>query len=167
MQKIEKILIIYKENHKLKNLIADLQSKLQNEMSDALVEVFGEMGTTCNQKLKEADLLITFNLAGFEQCTLTDSVTYNLLDCKQIHFILNRNLPNEKYLGKPLSMAMFFYCAKDEYRKYLLEKYPDIPYLKAINVEDIEQNNTVENTDALWETVCEVIKICKLEDGIL
>lgn len=167
MQKIEKILIICKENNKLKKLIADLQSKLQNVMRGALVEVYREEGIICNQKLKDVDLLIAFNLAGFEQCTLTDGVSYNLFKCKQIHFILDRNLPNEKYLEKPLSMAMFFYCADDEYCKYLLEKYPDIPYLKLMFIKDIEKDSVTANVDALWKSVCEVIKICKLNADIL
>lgn len=166
MQKIEKILIICRENNKFKKRIADLQSKLQNVMRGALVEVFREEGIICDQKLKDVDLLITFNLAGFEQCTLADSISYNLFKCKQIHFILDRNLPNEKYLEKPLSMAMFFYCADDEYGKYLLEKYPDIPYLKMMNIGNIEQDGVTANVDVLWKSVCEVMKICKLNDGI-
>ena len=121
------------------------------------------------RKVKELspDILITVDLEGFEQSTLTDNISYNLLDCKQIHFILNRNLPNERYLEKPLSMAMFFYCTDNEYCKYLLEKYPDIPYLKAMNIENIERDSVTANVDALWKSVCEVMKICKLDDGIL
>ena len=64
-------------------------------------------------------------------------------------------------------MAMFFYCTDNEYCKYLLEKYPDIPYLKAMDIENIEQDSVTVNVDALWKSVCEVMKICKLDDGIL
>lgn len=166
MQKIKKILIIYKEDNKLRKRSADLQSELQNAMRGVSVETFREEGIIRTQKLKDVDLLITFNLAGFEQCTLTDSVSYNLFKCKQVHFILDRNLPNEKYLEKPLSISMFFYCIGEEHCKYLLGKYPDIPYLKAMDIENIEQNNAMVITDALWKSICEVMKICKLDNDI-
>ena len=55
------------------------------------------------------DLLISYNLAGFELETLTDSVLYNLLDCRQFHFINKNNLSNEKYLDKLLSINLFFF----------------------------------------------------------
>ena len=45
----------------------------------------------CGKVKKEApDLLITTNLWGFEQCTLTDNLALNLLNCKQIHLLLHK-----------------------------------------------------------------------------
>ena len=78
------------------------------------------------------DLLITVDLAGFEQCTLTDNISYNLLDCKQLHLLLHENLPNEPYLAGQLSIAMFFYCAGDAYYDALLRRYPNLPWLKKL-----------------------------------
>ncbi len=75
------------------------------------------------------ELLITIDLAGFEQCTLTDNISYNLLDCKQLHLLLHENLPNEPYLSGQLSIAMFFYCAGDSYCDKLMAKYPHLPWL--------------------------------------
>ena len=60
-------------------------------------------------KDENPDLLISYNLAGFELSTLTDSVLYNLLDCRQFHFITKDNLPNEKYLEKLLSINLFVF----------------------------------------------------------
>lgn len=161
-------------------IVADKHSVYGNEIFQKKMELHTHCEVTylCEDsgtiksiqtKVKELspDVLITVDLEGFEQSTLTDNISYNLLDCKQIHFILNRNLPNERYLKKPLSMAMFFYCTDDEYGKYLLEKYPDIPYLKAMDIENIEQDSVTANVDVLWKSVCEVMKICKLDDGIL
>lgn len=54
------------------------------------------------------DLLVTYDLAGFELCTLTDGLSYNLLHCRQIHFVGNRECPNMKYLEKDKSINMFF-----------------------------------------------------------
>jgi hypothetical protein len=85
-------------------------------------------------KLKELsfDILITTDLTGFEQATLTDNISYNLLDCKQIHLLLHDKLPNEHLLEKQLSIAMFFYCTKGEYYEYLVRTYNDIPFIQKI-----------------------------------
>ena len=55
------------------------------------------------------DLLISYNLAGFELGTFTDSVLYNLLDCRQFHFLTIDNLPNKRYLDKLLSINIFIF----------------------------------------------------------
>lgn len=55
----------------------------------------------------EPDLLVTYNLAGFELCTLTDSLSYNLLDCRQIHFVDRKDCPNNMYLEKEKSINIF------------------------------------------------------------
>lgn len=93
-----------------------------------------------------ADLLVTVNLAGFDTNTFTDSVSYNLLSCKQIHILWDKHLSNEKVLRHPLSIAMFFVCVGMDYQEYLLEKYPDIPWLKG-----------VEDEDAVYEIIREII----------
>lgn len=145
------------------------QKKMESHIHCEVTFLCEDNGTIKSmQKVKELspDMLITVNLEGFEQSTLTDNISYNLLDCKQIHFIFDKNLPNERYLIKPLSISMFFYCTDDEYCKYLLEKYPDIPYLKTMNIEGIEQDSVTANVDALWKSVCEVMKICKLEQSM-
>lgn len=147
------------------------QKRMESQLHSEITYLSEDSGAikSIQRKVKELspEVLITVDLAGFEQRTLTDNISYNLLDCKQIHFILNRNLPNERYLEKPLSISMFFYCQDNEYCKYLLEKYPDIPYLKAMNIENVEQDSVTANEDALWKSVSEVMKICKLNDDIL
>lgn len=110
------------------------------------------------------DVLVTTDLAGFEQCTLTDNISYNLLDCKQLHLLLHENLPNESYLARQLSIAMFFYCAGDAYYDYLVQKYPDLPYLKSLSEWRSETNMTVGNSNAeiLYKAFREVLQECKL-----
>lgn len=104
------------------------------------------------------DLLITTDLAGFEQCTLTDNISYNLLDCKQLHLLLRENLPNEPYLAKQLSIAMFFYCAGDEYREYLVRKYPNLPSLKSLPTGQAGSRDAED----FYEAFQEVLRECKL-----
>lgn len=64
--------------------------------------------TLINQiKTIEPDILVTYNMAGFEFSTLTDGIAYNLIDCRQIHFLINDNIPNLHMLENNLSLNMF------------------------------------------------------------
>lgn len=83
-------------------------------------------------KARRPDVLITVDLVGFEQRTLTDNISYNLLDCKQLHLLLHENPRNESYLAGQLSIAMFFYCAGDALYNRLAQRYPHLPYLKKL-----------------------------------
>lgn len=104
------------------------------------------------------DVLITTDLAGFEQCTLTDNISYNLLSCKQLHLLLHEKLSNEPYLAKQLSIAMFFYCAGDEYREYLIRKYPNLPSLKSLPAGQAGSRDA----EVFYEVFQEVLRECKL-----
>lgn len=97
------------------------------------------------------DLLITFELAGFELCTLTDSLSYNLLDCKQLHWINKKGNVNEHYLEEILSIAMFFATGKEEIFEYLSENYAHIPRLYMVN----ESNGNVNIARALRRVAIE------------
>lgn len=98
------------------------------------------------------DLIITFDLAGFEQTTLMGGISYNLVSSKFVNFLLHENLQNEKCLSKQLSLSMFFYCAGEEYETYLRENYPDIPYLKTLQ-------GSEETTEAAIEAVVEEVLV--------
>jgi len=134
--------------------------------SNLAVEIWGSNKpqiTCADIKKSEADLFVCFDLAGFEQSTLTDGIAYNLLDCKQIHILLEKELTNEKYLAKQLSISMFFYCADAEYCRYLREKYPDIPYLKAIEGWKEEENRAEENAEILYGVIREIMRNCRMD----
>ena len=134
------------------------------------VEICGnkKLPITCADIRKsEADLFINFDLAGFEQSTLTDGIAYNLLDCKQIHILLRDKLPGERYLAKQLSISMFFYCADLKYCQYLQSKYPDMPYLKAIegwkkNGQENREDSIEKNAEIFCDIVREVLEICRM-----
>ncbi|MBE5884327.1 MAG: hypothetical protein E7291_07950 [Lachnospiraceae bacterium] len=110
------------------------------------------------------DILLTTNLLGFEQCTLTDNLAYNLLNCKQIHLLLAKNLQNEEYLQKQLSIAMFFYCTEDGHAEYLESAYPHLPYIKQIaGWEPAMKEHNMETVAQVWCTVLrEVMEKCHL-----
>ncbi len=118
-----------------KDIAKKLAKELESVLSDKILfddlelskDIIGDI------KKRRLDLLLTVDLAGFDRCTLTDNIAFNLLDCKQIHFLFNRDLSNEQYLEKMLSIAMFFYCTDEEYKNYLVKRYPHIPWLKCLN----------------------------------
>ncbi|MCM1119863.1 MAG: hypothetical protein NC543_10975 [bacterium] len=115
-------------------------------------------------KSQDPQLLITVDLPGFEQCTLTDNVGYNLLRCKQLHLLLHENLPNEPYLAKPLNISMFFYCASESSRERLTRRYPDLPYLKVLEGWKADDGPTQEhNARVLYAAYGEVLRESMLE----
>lgn len=167
--KTVKILILHSFSGKSGKITEQMKDTLQAQRPDTVVEVWDNTEsklTYADLKKAEADLFVNFNLTGFEQSTLTDGIAYNLLNCKQIHILLDKNLPNEKYLAKQLSISMFFYCIGAEYCRYLWKKYPDLPYLKEIGGLQVQagemQDSILENADALCGVVREVLEICHM-----
>ncbi len=71
------------------------------------IPIVGNLNSTI--KSKEADVLLTIELARFDRVTLTDNISYKLLDCKQIHSVLHAYLGNEHFLNKIHSITMFFW----------------------------------------------------------
>lgn len=150
----------------LKILIITLNhTQVAEKLRDALGQNYVVQFVTCDSERdyphellsKETfDLIITFDLAGFEQTTLMGGISYNLVNSKFVNFLLHENLKNEKCLSKQLSLSMFFYCAGEEYAAYLREHYPDIPYLKTLQGSE----ETVEV--AMRSAVEEVLVECHL-----
>ena len=135
------------------------------KLRDALGQNYEVQLVTCNSEKDYPhellskdpfDLIITFDLVGFEQTTLMGGVSYNLVNSKFVNFLLHENLQNEKYLSKQLSLSMFFYCADRKYETYLREHYPDIPYLRSLQGSE----ETVEA--AMRSAVEEVLAECHL-----
>ena len=81
-------------------ILEDMGSKLRDHISNLLSDekygeiIFADTSDASKRNCLEAfvseqkpDLLVSYNLAGFEKCTLTDSLLYNLMDCRQFHII--------------------------------------------------------------------------------
>lgn len=111
-----------------------------------------------------ADLVVTVNLSGFEFTTLTGGISYNLWNTKFVHFLLKRNLQNEPILEKPLSISMFFYCLGKEYKEYLQEKYPELPYLEEITgwEKGTNQKSAKANAEKMAFAIYQIAKMCNL-----
>lgn len=118
-------------------------------------------------KVLHPDLLVTIDLQGFEQGTLTDNISYNLLDCKQLHLLLHDQLPNEHFLSRQLSIAMFFCCAGNSYFEYLKQCYPNLPYLKVLQGwrADTGKDAEAQNAETLYRAFQEVLSLSMLKGG--
>ncbi len=108
------------------------------------------------------DLLVTVDLLGFEQRTLTDNLSYNIMDCKQVHLLLGKPAAGESCLRRQLSIAMFFYCVGDAYYRYLKEQYPHLPYLKQIQGWQMGEDERAaeKNSETVSAILREVIAEC-------
>lgn len=114
-------------------------------------------------KAEKADILVTLDLAGFDRATLTDHISYNLLDCKQIHLIAQSELNNEHFLEKPLSIAMFFGCVDDKLYKYLQDSYPNIPWMKYLDGWQKEENiYSAQNVKEIAKVIEAVLEECRM-----
>ena len=147
-------------------MITSKGTQVAEKLRDALGQNYVVQFVTCDSERdyphellsqESFDLIITFDLAGFEQTTLMGGISYNLVNSKFVNFLLHENLKNEKCLSKQLSLSMFFYCAGEEYAAYLREHYPDIPYLKTLQGSE----ETVEA--AMKSAVEEVLEECHLQ----
>lgn len=163
-----KILIVQPSSGNLARTITLAREKLQTLSENISVELWDNTKreiTYADVVKAEADLFVTFNLQGFEQSTLTDGIAYNLLNCRQIHILLDTQVSNEQFLSKQLSIAMFFYCVDTAYCEYLGKQYPDIPYLKEIHgwrCVEAEVRDTEENAGILCNIIREVAEICHI-----
>lgn len=164
---IMKILIAMTSSEKTGRVAKRLKEKLEDSDENITVALWNrtQPQITCADVRKaQADLFITFNLAGFEGSTLTDGVAFNLLDCKQIHFLLDTKMENERYLDRLLSISMFFYCGQETQLCSLQERYPDLPYLKALDGWERTEggNGTEKNAETLFHAVREVMGLCHM-----
>lgn len=81
------------------------------------------------------NMLVSENMAGFDNSTLLDGIAYNLQHCLQIHILYEKCWESPQllsYIEKPLSLSMHFYCTSEYRRKQLLSANPDIPFLEIL-----------------------------------
>lgn len=154
-----KIAIVDYEKHDLSNLRKIIEDNFLEEfgIDRPEIELFGNNTSDrpyLFQKLKAygPDIMITFNLAGFEIETLTDSVSFNLLDCIQLHWVGKKDTQNEKYLNKVLSIVMFFATNDGDLAEYLKQTYDKIPMLSSYEESDTDNAVTRALIDVIKET---------------
>ncbi len=116
-----------------KGELKDRIEELDREFPEAELHVFQRTekkeNILADVKALKPDLLITEDLEGFEMTTLTDSVAYNLVHCRQIHLISRKGLPEMEFLEKQLSLVMHFYVWDPELEEEVRRRNADVPYL--------------------------------------
>ncbi|MBO4899296.1 MAG: hypothetical protein J5509_03335 [Lachnospiraceae bacterium] len=124
------IVIVAPKNGRFEKDKENIKAK-HEARGDKCFFIFRAQGDTRNIMVDirsyEPDLLITEDLEGFEMCTLTDAVSYNLIHCRQYHYIYSEHPANEKYLAKQLSLVMTFICPDEEMASRFRTRYPDLP----------------------------------------
>lgn len=94
--------------------------------------------------LKQADLIVTFDLAGFERNTQSGSFLYNILPVKSIHFVEKETgTACERLKNRKISIALFFVflgMQEAEYKE-IEKELPEIPWMQLCKIsrEEIEK----------------------------
>ena len=116
---------------------------------------FYNADTTTQAQLNadEYQVLITFDLAGFQLKTLTNNIWYNLLPCRQIHIITTCKNELMTYLNNPLSISMFFFCVTEGQKNTLSTGYENIPWLRVLN--SWQENPAKALSDVLTTVISE------------
>lgn len=156
-----KAVVVAKEERVCVELVKELNELLAGKISVASLPLSRDINGSI--KAAGADLLVTLNLAGFDRVTLTDHIAYNLLDCKQVHIIQQREPETEDYLKKPLSIAMFLGIADAELYKHLQCINTGIPWMKYM--EGWQENMPVYNRNNAGEIakiIEAVLQECKM-----
>ena len=129
-----KCIIVLRENEAI--IEKELREILADRGFQTEVMLYGKIpGHQLYQNIVSAspDFIITVDLTGFEMLTDTDDIAFINLTFPSINIITKRmDLKSLACLTKKLSIAMFFYCEKQETYDYLIEKCPEIPYLKLV-----------------------------------
>ncbi len=149
-----------------KNTFGDklFREKLQSHIDAEVFYLCNDAGLSGKLRELAPDMLLTVDLQGFEHRTLTGNLSYNLLDCKQVHLLLHDNLQNEHFLSGQLSISMFFYCLGQQYFQHLGAAYPDIPVLRQVPAWNWEQGVAAAqiNAEVLTGILREVMEECRL-----
>lgn len=153
--------IVAEDARVAEELAEKLNERFENRVGFSVIPLQGDL--IGKIKKMNPELLLTVDLAGFDRVTLTDNIAYNLLDCKQLHVIIDDNLKNEKELEKLLSIAMFFVCSHQKQCESLKGRYPHIPWIECMEgwstTEDLCEDKNVEEIAKVLERVMEECRL--------
>ena len=165
MKNNRKIGLILPPDKEYRELEKKLTDSLREKGCEVLISTIGageKNAALIINECRECDLLIVLDMAGFEAETLTGGRYYNLMNCKQVHFLLSGWREKERYMNRPLSIAMFFYVAGQENFDRLKTEYEQLPYLKLLEGWNPSQTAGSDNVSAIMAAVEEVCVVCGL-----
>lgn len=99
-------------------------------------------------------LVITFDLAGFEMRTLQETPSFNIISCRMAHLIMKADKETEDCLNVPLNFSMFFYTADSDHAESIRKKYPFVEHISALKALG---EITVEEDPYVWENIADTL----------
>ena len=166
---MKKILTIWeKKNKAIYNsfivLLDEIAKDLCIEIEYFTLQEQNISGQFAEIRALKTDYLLVFDMAGFQQSTLQEVPSYNIMTQKQIHFLFDNDKKYQSYLFYPLALNLFFVESNwDLYIKYKRE-YPhllNMEYIKGINLErhpsEMQMDvNKMRMKSAIYRVLCEV-----------
>lgn len=88
---------------------------------------------------EKPQLLVTFDMAGFEMRTLLEKATYNTMPYRMAHFLLkDYEAYKKEWLEDDMNFSMFFY-ASEQTGQAIKERHPDIEHVTVLETCSVEQ----------------------------
>lgn len=132
-----------------KTVVKDFTDVIPGDVIDmssglALHEIFYEI------KKKNPDVIITFDLAGFELRTGSDTLSLNGIYARMAHIIFSKKNVDSSNLRLRQNLSMFTYIPMGVNAETVRAKYPEVPnisnfkefWYKADSIAEHEQNRS-------------------------
>lgn len=129
---------------------------------------FGEI------RKKEADFFFVFDMAGFEQTTLQEDPSYNIISTIQIHVLFSNDTKYRLYLHHDIALNLFLLIDNETlYRRYQRE-YNHLLNFDCLPKMNLKKHPTPEELDAnkqilfsrMQQIITEVDDSAKLKEAL-
>ena len=115
------------------------------------------------------DLLISFDCAGFEFRTETNTLSYNNFGCRMAHILFRGMHEYREELRQQMNFSMFVFSVRSEDVSAISERYPNIPNIELMERLEYGQCNeedTRKNRQVIGRWFRHIIEEAELEDVI-
>lgn len=115
------------------------------------------------------DLLISFDCAGFEFRTETNTLSYNNLGCRMAHILFRGMHEYREELRQQMNFSMFVFSEREEDVSAISERcfnIPNIELMERLEYSQCKEENTGKNRQIIAEWFKHIIKETELENII-
>lgn len=156
------IIITCVHNYPYHKVMADnVKQAMENlGMQVSEMDVFDEAQHPEQMKELQRDcgsLVVTFDFAGFEALTEMNSLFYNTLPVKMVHFIWKQQQEYPLGLSGRINFSMFFYSSNEVVLNEMKEKYPHMKNCRTLTGLDCLVSQSAD-TDAVRKIITEILK---------
>lgn len=117
----------------------------------------------------ECDLLISFDCAGFEFRTETNTLSYNNFGCRMAHILFRSMDEYREELRQQMNFSMFVFSERVDDVSAISERYPNIPnieLMERLEHSQCKNENIRKNRQIVMEWFRHIIEEAELEDVI-